>query len=360
MKRALLIFALFVLVVVAAGLAYVYHTSSSADDAEAGLAPSSAGAADIARSGSSPNQSTGEQNQLDLVRQLPSGSSAIVYADLTQLRASAFAKELAALAPSSDQDPQYTAFVKTTGFDYSRDLDRAAMALWPHTAPTTVLVLAEGRFDRKKIANYALQTGRAAKEGSLEVYEVPEQGSDRRIRFAFLAPNRLVLADGPALNTLLEPTNANNLDSVMSARVAQVSGAAIFSVARTENLPQDIGIDESHDAQLARMLKSIRSISLAGQPDASSLNIAANAECDSALDALQLMTLLDGLRWMGRAELADPKVQQQIGPQWRPLDELLKAASLTHSGRTLRLRAQLTEQMLAIASGSPSATPTPQ
>ncbi|HYM06031.1 MAG TPA: hypothetical protein VEU11_05675, partial [Terriglobales bacterium] len=313
-----------------------------------------------ASNSSSKGSPAGQKDSPDLVHQLPTGASAIVYADVAQLRASAFAKELAALAPTSDEDPQYTAFVNATGFDYSPDLDRAAMALWPHTAPTTVLVFAEGRFDRKKIANYALQTGKLAKEGGLEVYEVPEQGSSRRIRFAFLAPNRLALADGPALDALLKPTSANNLDPVMSARVAQVSGAAIFSVARTENLTQDIGIDESHDAQLARMLKSIRSISLAGQPNATNFSIAANAECDSSLDALQLMTVLDGLRWMGRAELADPKVQQQIGPQWRPLDELLKATSLTHSGHTLRLRAQLTEQMLAIASGSPPATPTRQ
>jgi hypothetical protein len=339
MKRALLIFAIFVLVVVAASLAYVYHTSSPPDDAQTGLAPAAAGAADTPSSGSPASA----KDSSNLVHDLPSGASAIVYADVTQLRASAFAKHLAALAPTSDQDPQYSAFVRATGFDYSRDLDRAAMALWPHTAPTTVLVLAEGRFDRKKIANYALQTGRVAKEGGLEVYEVPEQGSDRRIRFAFLAPNRLALADGPALSAVLRPASANTLDPAMAARVAQVSSAAIFSVARTENLAQDIGIDKSHDAQLARMLKSIRSISLAGQPVASDFNISANAECDSALDALQLMTVLDGLRWMGRAALADPKVQQQIGPQWRPLDELLKAASLTHSGRTLRLRAQLTE-----------------
>ncbi|HEV2299835.1 MAG TPA: hypothetical protein VGR72_15115 [Candidatus Acidoferrales bacterium] len=351
MKRALLILALFLLVVLAVGLAYVYHTSGAQEDDESGLSPSTAGTASTPSSGSA----TSQKDQSDLVHQLPSGASAIVYADVAQLRASAFAKELAALAPTSDQDPQYTAFVRATGFDYSRDLDRATMALWPHTAPTTVLVLAEGRFDRKKIANYALQTGRVTKEGGLEIYDVPEQGSDRRIRFAFLAPNRLALADGPALAAVLRPAGANNLDPAMSARVAQVSGASIFSVARTENLAQDIGLDDSRSAQLARMLKSIRSISLAGQPAASDFNISANAECDSALDALQLMTLLDGLRWMGRAELADPKVQQQIGPQWRPLDELLKAASLTHSGRTLRLRAQLTEQMLGIAAGPPAA-----
>ena len=113
MKRALLILALFLIVVIAAALAYVYHTSSAADDAQLGVGSSAAGAATAPSSGSA----TSQKDQLDLVHQLPSGASAIVYADVAQLRASAFAKELAALAPTSDQDPQYTAFVRATGFD---------------------------------------------------------------------------------------------------------------------------------------------------------------------------------------------------------------------------------------------------
>ena len=353
MKRAILILALSLLALGVLGLAYVYHSEGGPDADQKGLLPV---AADAPGTPSSASPVIAKE-QSDLVHQLPAGASVIVYADVTQLRASAFAKELSALAPTSDQDPEYSAFVRATGFDYSRDLDRAAMALWPRTAPTSVLVLAEGRFDPKKIESYALQTGRLTIESSHDIYDLPEQGSNRRIRFTFLAPNRLALADGPALAAVLKPGSARNLDPAMSARVAQVSGAAIFSVARTEDLPQDIGLDESRNAQLARMLKSVRAITLAGQPAASDFNIAANADCDSALDALQLMTVLDGLRWMGRAALADPKVQQQIGPQWRPLDELLKAASLTHSGKTLRLRAQLTEQMLAQAAGPPSGKP---
>lgn len=350
MKRAILILGLLLLAVGGLGLAYVYHSEGGPDADQKALLPAPAYTPG-APSSAAPVIA---KEQSDLVHQLPAGASAIVYADVTQLRASAFAKELSALAPTSDQDPDYTAFVRATGFDYSRDLDRAAMALWPRTAPTSVLILAEGRFDRKKIENYALQTGRMVKESGHVIYEVPEQDPNRRLRFTFLAPNRLALADGPALAAVLKPESAHHLDPAMAAQLAQVSGAAIFSVARTENLPQDIGLDESHNAQLARMLKSVRGISLAGQPSAANFNIAANADCDSALDALQLMTVLDGLRWMGRAALADPKVQQQIGPQWRPLDDLLKAASLTHSGKSLRLRAQLTEQMLAQAASTSS------
>lgn len=352
MKRVLLIVLIAVVFTGALGLAYVYHSEKNSTEDEVGLAPPGTGAPGA----QSNDEPAIKQDQLKFVRQLPASASAIVFADVTQIRASAFARELAELAPTSEQDPHYTSFVSATGFDYSRDLDRAAMALWPRTSPTSVVVLAEGRFDRKRIANYAMQTGRLVRENGHEVYEVPEQGSAREIRIAFLTSNRLALADGPGLDAVLTSTEANHLDPTMTARVAQVAGTAFFSVARTEDLAQDIGLDESKSPQLARMLKNVRSITLAGQPEAANLNISANAVCDSALDALQLMTVLEGLRWMGRAALADPKVQQQIGPQWRPLDELLKATSLSHSGRTLRLRVQLTEQMLAVAASPATGT----
>lgn len=288
-----------------------------------------------------------------LVYELPPGSSAVVFADVARLRASAFAKELSALAPSSEQDPQYSEFVRNTGFDYSRDLGRVAVALWPQTSPTSVVALAEGRFDINKIKAYALQSGRKIRSNGHEIYEVPEQDSNRLIRFSFLSPTRIALGDGPALQKVLSLQSANHLDAAMAARVSQVSGAAIFAVARTQNLAQDIGIDASRSAQLVRMLKSVRNITVAGQPVANNFNLSADAECDSSFDALELMTLLDGLRWMGRAALADPRTQQQIGPQWSALDALLKAAALTHDQQFIRLRAQLTQKMLAAAAAPP-------
>src|SRR5579864_4237287 len=147
MKRILLII---VLAVVSAGtlvMAYVYHTEKNPTEHEAGFAPLGTGAPG-AQSKDAPAIT---QAQLELVRQLPAGASAIAFADVAQIRASAFAKELAELAPSSEQDPEYAAFVRATGFDYSRDLDRAAMALWPRNAPTSVVVIVEGRFDQRRI-----------------------------------------------------------------------------------------------------------------------------------------------------------------------------------------------------------------
>jgi hypothetical protein len=299
--------------------------------------------------GSEHSASASSASALDLVDQLPASASGIIFVDLAALRSSSFANELSTLAPNSAQDPAYTEFVHATGFDYSRDLDRAAVALWPQTSPTSVLALAQGRFDEARIEHYALRDGRLIKFHGRKIYEVREQNSSRLIRFTFLAPDEIVLADGPALSQVLGPPNPHRLDPQMSARIARISGAPIYGVMRTEDFPKDLNLDLSHSPQLARLLRSIHAVSISGRPSSDDLKLFASAECDSTLDALQLSTALQGLLWMGRAALADPKAQQQIGPQWPALDALLKAADISHDGHLVDLRLQITSQMLHAA-----------
>lgn len=286
-------------------------------------------------------------NAPSLVQQLPANASAVVFVDVAALRSSSFANELASLAPMSAQDAAYTQFVRATGFDYSRDLDRAALALWPQTASTSAVALAQGRFDQEKIEHYALRNGgRVVTIHGEKIYEVREENSPRLVRFTFLAPGEIAMADGPALSQLLGSQNSPRLDSQMSALVARVSSAPIYAVARTQDLPKDIGIDVSHSAQLAAMLRTIHTVVASGRPSTDDLKLFASADCDSTIDALKLSTTLQGLLWMGRAALADSNTQRQIGPQWPGFDAMLKAADISHDGRQLQLRIQLTPQML--------------
>lgn len=302
----------------------------------------------------SPDRSSAaEADAPDLIEQLPAGASAVLFVDVAKLRASPLANELGALAPMPAEDPSYTAFVRATGFDYSRDLDRAAVALWPQTSPTSVLVLAQGRFDRAKIERYALGAGRLVRIHNQKIYLVREENSPRSVRFTFLAPGEIALADGPALSLVLGAPGSHRLDPEMSARVARLSLAPIYAVARTADLPKDLAIDLSRSAELAGMLRSVHLITAAGRPSSSNLKVSASAECDSTLDALKLSTALEGLLWMGRAALADPKTQQQIGPQWPALDALLKAADISHDGHLVELRVEITEQMLQAAAAAP-------
>ncbi|HEV2616325.1 MAG TPA: hypothetical protein VGU63_06905 [Candidatus Acidoferrales bacterium] len=354
MKRTIII-VLAACVVVVAVIAYFHHTHEKtaqlwAEDAQFSTTPNSA-AASLNKGTNAPANST------DLVHQLPAGASAIVFADVAVLREAPIGRELSALAPSSSQDPEYTAFVRSTGFDYSRDLDRVALALWPKNSPTTVLAIAQGKFNEAKIERYALHNGgKVIKHDGRKIYDVPEANPPRTVRFVFLSSTEIVLADGPAISIVLDATH-DRLDAEMSRRIAKVAAAPIYAVARTPDLAKDVGVDETHSAQLAHLLQSVHNLSLAGLPVGQNLKVAATAECDSTLDAFQLSTALEGLAWMGRAAMADPKTQQQIGPQWPALDALLKAAEISHDGHLVRLHLQITPQMLRAAVPAPTAAP---
>ncbi|HET6198973.1 MAG: hypothetical protein ACHQJX_13540 [Candidatus Acidiferrales bacterium] len=343
MKRTVIII-LAACIAAAAVLAYVYraHEKASqlrAEDAQFAVQPGSVAA--NSRGGASTSA-----NSTDLVHQLPAGASAVVFADVAALRAAPIGRELSGLAPTSAQDPEYTTFVRSTGFDYSRDLDRVALALWPKDSPTTIVAIAQGKFNEAKIERYAVRNGgRIVEHGQWKIYEVPEANPTRIVRFVFLSSTEIILADGPGISAMLDAAH-ERLDSQMSQRIARVAGAPIYAVARTPDLAKDIGVDETHSAQLAHLLQSVHNITLAGLPAGQNLKVAATAECDSTLDAFQLSTAFEGLVWMGRAAMADPKTRQQIGPQWPTLDALLKAADISHDDHFVRLHLQITPQIL--------------
>lgn len=349
MKRALATF--FVACIAALVVLAAIHHHRLVKQRQAFDAPSPATSSGSAVIPSSASSTTAAES---LVDQLPAGASGLIFVNVAALRSSSFANELSAINPSSGQDPAYSEFVRATGFDYTRDLDRAAVALWPQTSATSVLALAEGRFDRSKITRYALRNGRLVKSQGRDIYEIREQNSSRLIRFSFLTPDKIALADGPALSQLLGAPNLHRLDPQMSARIARVSDAPLYAVFRTQDLPKDLNLDVSRSAELARLLRSIHAISASGRPSSDNLRFFASAECDSTLKAIQLSAAFQGLLWMGRAALADSKAQQQIGPQWPALDALLKTADISHNGHMVELRVEITPQILQAAFAAPA------
>lgn len=305
-----------------------------------------------------------------LLEQLPKDAPIVAFADLAALRASSFSTELLALAPAPEQDPEYKAFVTQTGFDYTRDLDRAAIAIWPAATHLSTVAIAEGRFDREKISQYALRSGTLTQRGVLEIYQVREsfpspdsaKPTEKTIELAFFSANRIALADGVALDAALSPgaassSGATNADAPsLRKRIERVAGADFFATASLAAIPKDALPVQLRSGQLGRVLESVRYLNLAGQPQGERLSVVVDAECDSLTSALQLSTLLEGLRWIGRAALADPKTRRQLLPQAATLfDTLLKIVQLSRQDKVVRLRLSLTPQMLG---GAPTgATP---
>jgi hypothetical protein len=292
----------------------------------------------------------------DVLSLLPPGAPVIAFADVATLRTSPFAKDLQALAPAPDEDPDYREFVRGTGFDYSRDLERFALDAWidtnnplPNGAPRVSLItIADGKFDRAKISAYALRSGgKITKHGDTDVYEVPSNIPGQKITFAFLSPTRIALAQGTSLDPVLAKDNSASLDSATRDRIARVSGATIFAVARTNDLPKMVAIPGIQSGQLNRVLASIRGLSLAGHPEGNKLIAVIQADCDSVTNSFQLTALLDTLRWLGRAALADPKTRAQMRPgDADALDTLLRIASVSRDGRSVRVKTEIPADIL--------------
>jgi hypothetical protein len=301
----------------------------------------------------------------DLLDQLPADAPAIGYVNVATLRGlqnSPLAAVLGLTSPGPQADREYAEFVRATGFDYARDLDRVAIAAWPQSfatpatgiGETRLLAIADGRFDEQKIKAYALKTGRAFSRGLLSVHEVPGNPS---LSFEFLSPTRMVLASGRNASELLTATGAQIRDPGTQERITRVAGAPIFAVARTDQLPAGFYSNFANSPQLEHLARSVRGLSLAGQPDGEKIKIALDAECDSMTNALQLATLLDILRMASSMTLSDPKTRRQMNQEQAAfLRAVVNQLKVSHQDKWVRLTLDLTPQMLG-ASRADAADP---
>jgi hypothetical protein len=326
----------------AAGLGvYLYRHHNSLPGASAGSAP-------------------------DLLGQLPADAPAIGYIDVAALRAlqnSPLAVVLGLTSPGPQADREYAEFVRGTGFDYSRDLDKVAIGAWPQTFVTPaggmgenrILAIADGRFNEQKIKAYALRTGRMVARGAHPVYEVP---GNPPLSLAFLSPTRIILASGKNASDLLAEVGGGTArDPGMEARIGRVAGAPIFAVARTDQLPASFYLNFGSSPQLERLARSVRGLTLAGQPADEKIKIALDAECDSMTNALQLATLLDILRMASSMALSDPKIRRQMSQEQAAfLRAVVRELKIAHQDKWVRLTLDLTPEILG-ASHPNSADP---
>lgn len=301
----------------------------------------------------------------EILSQLPPGAPAIAYVDLSALRKlqdSPLAAVLGLAKPEPGRDRDYEDFVRDTGFDYTRDLDRVAIAFWPanlstrpgEPAENRVVAIASGHFDEKKIEAYALRSGKLVTRGTQPLYEVP---GNPPVSFAFLSPARIAIASGKDAENLLPGKAVEGSheilfipprDPAMQERINRVAGAPIFAVARTDDLPNSFYANFRNSPQLERLARSVRGLTLAGQPDGNEIKAALDAECDSMTNALEIATLLDGFRMFGSMALTDPKTRRQLtNEQAAFLNALVSQATVTHQDRWVRLTLDITPAMLA-------------
>jgi hypothetical protein len=280
-----------------------------------------------------------------LMSLLPQGSPVVAYVDVAALRKlqnSPLAAMLGLVGPDPKQDREYQEFVAGTGFDYTRDLDAAAIAIWPSSllAPhgglgtNQALAVADGRFNQAKIEAYALRTGKVTMGKTQSIYVVP---GNPATSFCFPSPTRILLATGETLS-ILAPVRSAKENDAMRARIDRVAGAPIFAAARTDILPPSFYASFKNAPQLEALARSVKGLTLAGQPHGDRIDMALDAECDSLTHAAELATLIDTFRMFGGVALSDPKTRGKMTQEQAAfLAALASQVKVTHQDRWVRM-----------------------
>ena len=333
MKRPAIIIACTAVVVIAAAGYFALHRKPAPGDSMPGVAPT-------------------------MLSSLPPQAPYVIYADLASLRNSAFLNRLVALAPTPSEDPEYAEFVRSTGFDYSRDLDRVAIAIFPGSSIPTVVTFAEGRFDQQKIIAYALRTGKAEEQNGITKYVLPSSVSGGEITVQFMTVNRIKLISRPRGNSEVKVLEPSTAAAEMTERINRVAGSPVFGVIRMDAVPKDAKIGTFGVDTITNSLQGVSWLTVAAAPQGQSLRVVLEGECESSLAATKLNLGIESLRILARAYLSAPSTRKQFTPQGGDaLIQLVKQADISAESNRVQLAVSLTPEILDGLAAPPPSTP---
>jgi hypothetical protein len=305
----------------------------------------------------------------DALALVPSDASALLFVDLSELREAPFFSMLYAWAPKPQADADYAQFLQATGFDFERDLDRVTLAMLKHGPEASFFAVADGRFDRKKIAAYALQSGTRLHLDGREIFLIPLNGSPRKVSFTFLRNDRIALTDESDGSKILTGNQKGADVADWRTRFARLAGSPVFAVIRQDAGAGNALVEQApsglRSPQLSALLDQLQWITLAGKPDGNGLRVVAEGECTADATARQLSDLLNGVLVLAQAGLNDSKTRKQLDPTVREAYlDLVKGADVSRIDRgetkAVRLVFDVTPKLLeAVRTAAPLAPPAP-
>jgi hypothetical protein len=300
---------------------------------------------------------------------VPGDARAVLFIDLVDLRRAPFFADLLAWAPKPDADQEYRQFVRDTGFDYERDLDRLAVAFEQQRAQKIFFAVGEGHFDKKKIKGYAAKNGALQNSGGTEIFSLPMAGSSEHLSFTFLTKNRVAFTNNNDFVSWLHSAKVVD-DAEWRERFARVAGSPAFAVIRNEALIDAFGADPASQdlarratggfssPQLSSLLAQLQWLTIAGKPENNKLRVGLDAESLEDKNAQQLADLLTGVVLLARAGISNSKAQQLGAATRQSYLALLKSVEVSRIDRpdtkSVRLMFDVTPDLLKTA-GRPAA-----
>ena len=287
----------------------------------------------------------------ELLSELPAGAPTLVYVDLAAVRSSSFYQHRPDKSPIAIPNPEYADFVRATGFDFEKDLDRVVIASWPSPSAKEQrkdMVIAEGRFDRTKISDYAASKGKIDHQQGRDVFVFAAGDHTRAESMTFLADHRLAFVAGSSIAPLFAAHSGSAAADPARERAARVEGAAAFMITPVPPIPENAGSPQT--AQFVSLARSVQWITLAARPEGDDLRVSLEGECDNSSNAQQLKSMLEVLRMFGRAGLENPKTTQSMNPASLAIAQsLLTSAEVTQSAERVRILLELTPDIFKLS-----------
>jgi hypothetical protein len=291
----------------------------------------------------------------ELLSALPAGAPTLIYLDLAAMRASSFYQHRPDKGPIAIPNQDYADFVRSTGFDFEKDLDRVVVAAWPAPSskePTKNVVIAEGRFDRAKIRDYAARKGKLDHQQGREVFLFPAKDQMGMSSITFLDDHRIALVAGTSIAPLFAANSNDPAVDPARERAARLDGAAMFAITRMPPIPDNAGaggMQGAASAQLMSLARSVQWVTLAVRPEGDNLRISLEGECDNSTDALQLKSALELMRMFARAGLENSKPNQSMDKATLAmLQSLLTSAEVTQAAERVRILIELTPDIFKL------------
>ena len=300
-----------------------------------------------------------------LLSWMPEDAEAVLFIDLAELRRAPFFADLLASAPKPEADQEYRQFVRDTGFDYEKDLDRLAVTFEQHGARKIFFAVGDGHFDERKIKAYAAKNGAVHKSDGMEILSSPIAANSAHLFFTFLTKGRVAISNSNDFASWLHSAKATD-DGEWRGRFVRVAGSPVFAVMRNEALREAFSADTASQAlarkatgglsspQLSSLFAQLQWLTVAGKPENNKLRLALDAESLEDKNAQQLADLLNGMALLARAGLGNPRTQQQLGASTRQSYlALLKSVEVSRIDRpdtkSVRLMFDVTPDLLKSA-----------
>jgi hypothetical protein len=274
-----------------------------------------------------------------MLQRLPAQNAIILFLDFDALRRGGIVQILS--ASKTAEEPEYQAFVQTTGFDYRRDLDLAAASF----GPDAEFFVVKGRFDWKKLAVYAEAQGGQCAKG---LCRMPGSTPERLISFFPLQSNLMALAvstDAFAA-ARLQNSQDQSVQPLDPPRDPVWLSIPSESLKATEHLPAATG---PFAAALASADKILLSLGPQDQQHDQQYEARLTVNCRSSADAIALAAQLQHVTSLLREMMS----RENQKPNPKDLTGVLTAGVFAQAGKRVVGRWPLTPLFLeSLAAGT--------